>query len=313
MMMTAVSACRALRARSTSMPSMSGRRRSRRTRSGLTSSAVWSPSLPVPTPWTSIWSPASTREQSVRMFRSSSTTRMLSILPKIADISGRFAQFLTTAAAPIQRRFPGLYPYRRGRARDGSSVFAFPDSPGATDMSGARAAGRRDSAQAVASVVAADAIEGRVSAAGRVLLAATIDAPAHREGSRRGPEAQKAHEVVHQPRPGVGANDAHPLDGPVAGLAGEFEARVGLVGKYGELRDFEHSGPRDRLTASCVVVERGDLGVILSADDPVASHAAFDRWEPGVLGAARVGVTVLAGNLERPRVDHVAEENRVGT
>src|SRR4030095_9331688 len=73
----------------------------------------------------------------------------------------------------------------------------------------------------------------------------------------------------------------------------------------------EDSNPRDRLTASRVVVQPGDLGVVLSADDLVAAHAPLDRWNSGVLGAPRVSVTVLTGDLERPRVDQVTEENRL--
>src|SRR5437899_888614 len=118
MMMTAVSACRPLRARRTSRPSMSGSLRSRSTRSGLTSSAVWRPSLPVPTPWTSIWSPASTREQRVRMFRSSSTTRMLSILPKIADIPAASPNFLPPRKPPLGVPERRLAYYRRDRTKE---------------------------------------------------------------------------------------------------------------------------------------------------------------------------------------------------
>ena len=73
-MMTAVCGCLVRSSRSTWMPSMSGRRRSTSARSGSTWSASSSPSLPVPAMWTSMLSWPSTRDTSVRIFRSSSIT-----------------------------------------------------------------------------------------------------------------------------------------------------------------------------------------------------------------------------------------------
>src|SRR5947207_5685208 len=78
-MMTALSGCLAFSSRTTWMPSMSGNRRSTRATSGDNSSASSRPSLPVPAVWTSTSSWARTRDTSVRMLRSSSMTRMVSI------------------------------------------------------------------------------------------------------------------------------------------------------------------------------------------------------------------------------------------
>jgi hypothetical protein len=58
-------------------------------------------------------------------------------------------------------------------------------------------------------------------------------------------------------------------------------------------------------------VDLADLGVVRDADDLVTADAALDGGQPRVLGAARIGVTVLAGNLERPGVDDVIEEDRL--
>jgi len=95
------------------------------------------------------------------MFRSCRRLRILSILPKIADISGGFAQFLPPLWLPPSRRFPGLYPYGRGRALDGSSTLAFRIALAQpTASSDGVLVGPR---QEAASVVATDAIERRVS------------------------------------------------------------------------------------------------------------------------------------------------------
>src|SRR5438094_2908362 len=78
-----------------------------------------------------------------------------------------------------------------------------------------------------------------------------------------------------------------------------------------ELRDLEHARPGERGAAARVVVDLADLGVVRHAYDLVAADAPLDGWEPRVLRARRVGVAVLAGDLERAGVDHVVEEDRL--
>src|SRR5207237_4794694 len=97
----------------------------------------------------------------------------------------------------------------------------------------------------------------------------------------------------------------------VTGLTLESKAHVRSVREKGEFRNLEDSDPRNRLAAPCVVVNLRDLGIVLGSDDLVTAHAALDRGNPGVLRASRVGVAVLTRDLERPGVDHVAEENRL--
>src|SRR5438094_6959368 len=101
------------------------------------------------------------------------------------------------------------------------------------------------------------------------------------------------------------------MDGTVTRLTVELVARVRSGREEGELRHLEDSDPRNRLTALGVAVDFRDLRIVLGADDLVAADAALDGGNPGVLRASRVGVAVLTRDLERPGVDHVAEENRL--
>ena len=116
---------------------------------------------------------------------------------------------------------------------------------------------------------------------------------------------------MEQCRSGVGPDDAHALDGAVAGLARDGKAHVRRVREERELRHLEDAHPRDRLAAPREVVELGDLWIVLGADDLVAAHASLDRGKPRVLRAPRIGVAVLARDLERAGVDHVVEEDRL--
>src|SRR5215471_18711889 len=97
----------------------------------------------------------------------------------------------------------------------------------------------------------------------------------------------------------------------MARLALEPKSYVGLVREVGELGELEDPDPGNCLTALRVLVDPRDLGIVLSADDLVAAQASLDRRKPGVLRAPRVGVAVLARDLERAGMDHVVEENRL--
>src|SRR3989338_3282163 len=156
---------------------------------------------------------------------------------------------------------------------------------------------RRFIAAAARSVVARDAVERRLLVLARVLLAVTVDAPAHRQRRRRGAEAREVQQIVREARPRRGRERRHLLDFPVAGLALHAGADVGLVREVGELRQLVHPHPRDRLLPGEVLGELLDLRQ-LRARDLVAAHAALDRRQPGVLRAPRVAVAVLAVDLE---------------
>src|SRR5262249_34174338 len=153
------------------------------------------------------------------------------------------------------------------------------------------------------------ALERCLAATSGVLLTVALDAPAHRQRPGGGPEAEKPDQVIAELRPRVGSDHPHPLDRAVARLALEPEADVGLVREVGELGDLEDADPGDRLATLRMLVDLRDLGIVLSADDLVAAQASLDRRKPGVLGAARVRVAVLARDLERAGMDHVVEEN----
>src|SRR5438309_8252060 len=222
------------------------------------------------------------------MFRSSSTTRILSILAKVADPTGTSSNFLPPESAPVSRVQAPLDPHRRDRRVPDTSLPAIRDS-----------------------VVAGDAVEWGLGSARRVLLTVALDAPAHRESPRRRFESDEDLQIVEQCRSGVGPDDAHALDGAVAGLARDGKAHVRRVREERELRHLEDAHPRDRLAAPREVVELGDLWIVLGADDLVAAHASLDRGKPRVLRAPRIGVAVLARDLERAGVDHVVEEDRL--
>src|SRR5439155_24312796 len=113
---------------------------------------------------------------------------------------------------------------------------------------------------------------------------------------------------VGERRPGIGADHAHALDRAVARLTRESEPNVRLVGEVGELGELEDPDPRDRLPTTPVLLDLADLGVVLRADDPVATQAALDGRDPRVLGASGVGVTVLAVEPVLASADDVAEK-----
>src|SRR5215813_10277984 len=128
----------------------------------------------------------------------------------------------------------------------------------------------------LSSMVAGHAIERRVPGGLRVLLAVALDAPAHREGRRRGPEAHEVQEVDGQRRSGVGREGRHRLDRAMAALALEPRADVRLVRKVRELRQLVHADPGDRFLLRVKVGELLDLRLVRRGD-LVAPHAALDR------------------------------------
>src|SRR5919106_1650777 len=190
-----------------------------------------------------------------------------------------------------------------------------PYGPGGPDMPPAQHASRpaqpwrSPTALASQSVVAGDAVERGLGIAGGVLLAMAVDAPAHGQGRSSRLQADEVGEVVEEPWPGPSAHYPHLFNGAVAALAGDRGPHVGLVREVRELRDLEDAHPRDRLAAAGVLVDLGDLRIVLRADDSMTAHAPFDRRQAGVLRAARIGVTVLAIDLKRAGVDHVAEHD----
>src|SRR5881396_3734082 len=141
------------------------------------------------------------------MFRSSSTTRILSILAKVSDPQGTSSNFLPPGSAPVSRVQAPLDPHRRDRRVSGYFV---------TSDRGI-------------SVVAGDAVERGLGSTRRVLLTVALDAPAHRESPRRRFESDEDLQIVEPCRPGVGPHDAHALDGAVAGLARDGKAHVRRV------------------------------------------------------------------------------------
>src|SRR5262245_32840127 len=108
---------------------------------------------------------------------------------------------------------------------------------------------------ATRSVMAGHALERRLAAASGVLLTVALDAPAHRQQSRRRLEPKKPNQVIAQPRPRVRPDDPHPLDRAMASLALQPEAHVRLVREVGELGELEDPDPGNRLTALCVLVD----------------------------------------------------------
>src|SRR5262245_14774774 len=158
----------------------------------------------------------------------------------------------------------------------------------------------------LSSMVAGHAIERRVPGGLRVLLAVALDAPAHREGPRRGPGAPEAKEGDGKRRSGVGRKSRHRLDVAMTALALEPRADVRLVRKVRELRQLVHADPGDRFLLRVKVGELLDLGLVRRGD-LVTPHAALHRGKPGVLRAARVAVTVLAIDLVGTDVNAVRE------
>src|SRR5262249_30287559 len=131
----------------------------------------------------------------------------------------------------------------------------------------------------LSSMVAGHAIERGVPGRLRVLLAVALDAPAHRQGRRRRPEAHEVQEVDGQRRPGVGRVGRHRLDRAVAALALEPRADVRLVREVRELRQLVHAHPGDRLLLREILGELLDLGLVRRSD-LVTPHAALDRGKP---------------------------------
>src|SRR5207247_3686521 len=171
--------------------------------------------------------------------------------------------------------------------------------------------GLKPGASPLTSVVAGDAVERGPRAVRGILLAVAGHAPSHRERARRRLETNELLQVVGERRPGFGPDHPHALDRAVARLAREAEPHVGLVSEVGELGEFEDPDPRDRLPATRVLVDLGDLGIVQRADDLVASQAAFHRRKARVLGAPGVSMAVLAVHPVLAGVDEVAEEDRL--
>src|SRR5882724_10638923 len=93
------------------------------------------------------------------------------------------------------------------------------------------------------SMMAGHAVERGVPRGFCVLLAVAFDAPAHRQGRRRGLEAREVQQVDRQARAGLGREGRHGLDGSVTPLALEARADVRLVRKVRELRQLVHADP----------------------------------------------------------------------
>src|SRR5262249_56548666 len=64
--------------------------------------------------------------------------------------------------------------------------------------------------------------------------------------------------------------------------------------------------------ATGVLVDLGDLGIVLSSDDLVAAHATIHRRQSSGCPPSCLGVAVLTGELERASVHDVVEEDRLG-
>src|SRR5262249_21929270 len=124
-------------------------------------------------------------------------------------------------------------------------------------------------------------------------LGVTGHAPPHRQGSNLG-------ELGHR------------LDLPVALLAGQPYLDVALVRKVHEPGDLVDPYPLDRLGVLPISPELLDflleLG-ILGGHDLMATHTPLDRGQTSEGRAPRVGVAVLAINLEVACVDLVAEQD----
>src|SRR5262245_61772962 len=139
------------------------------------------------------------------------------------------------------------------------------------------------------SVMARDAVERPLP------LGVTRDAPAH--GQRR--------DLRH---------DRHGLHWPVTGLASEPDLHVALVRELDEPGDLVDADPLHGPPVLPVGFELLDLFLelgVAGGDDLVAAHAALHRGHAGVARASRVGMTVLAVDLEVARVDLVAEQDRL--
>src|SRR5262245_16702985 len=112
-----------------------------------------------------------------------------------------------------------------------------------------------------------NAVERRPRPPLRVLGAMALDAPAHGERWMIRLEPDEVEQVVVEVTPRMSPDHAHPLDRSVAGLAGDGGLHVRLVREVRELRDLVDPHPRDRLPAPPVLVNLGDLRIVLSADD----------------------------------------------
>src|SRR5262249_32020819 len=139
------------------------------------------------------------------------------------------------------------------------------------------------------SVVADHAVERSLP------LGVTGHTPAHRQGGHLG-------ELRHR------------LYLPVALLAGQPYLDMALVRKVHDPGDLVDTGPLDWLPVLPEGAELLDflleLGVF-RGDDLVTAHAPLDGGKAGERGTARVGVAVLAVDLELTRVNLVAEQDRL--
>src|SRR6267142_1075453 len=154
------------------------------------------------------------------------------------------------------------------------------------------------------SMMAGHAVERGVPRGFCVLLAVAFDAPAHRQGRRRGLEAREVQQVDRQARAGLGREGRHGLDGSVTPLALEARADMRLVRKVRELRQLVHADPGNRLFLRVILGDLLDLRLV-GAGDLVTSHATLDRRKSRVLGTPRVAVTILAVDLVGADVDVV--------
>src|SRR5689334_2649837 len=98
-----------------------------------------------------------------------------------------------------------------------------------------------------ASVVTRDAVERGVGIPRGVLLAVTVDTPAHAQRRRRHAKARHIQKVVRDRGTRLGRDGRHRLDGAMTGLASHAELDVGFVREVRVLGQLEHAHPRNRL------------------------------------------------------------------
>jgi hypothetical protein len=104
----------------------------------------------------------------------------------------------------------------------------------------------------------------------------------------------------------------HRLHRPVASLTGQPRRNMRAMGEFHEIRQLVDAIPLN-LERRLLMVSPWPRHRLDTAEGsaPVASHASLHRRDARVLGTARVLVAVLAWDLVHPRVDAVAERNRL--
>lgn len=121
--------------------------------------------------------------------------------------------------------------------------------------------------------------------------------------------AMTLHAPTHRQRPSL----VHSVHGPwipVADFTGHALSHVALMIEANEIRELMHPNPLDGAALRKGFLYPLNPGAV-ALDHRVAIHTDIQRRHRGVLGFLRADVTVNALQLQLPRVQSMAERNRL--